>query len=287
MTSTENASLTNKAMLVHLSISQWTGRKYDKAVSAKVAQDYNTEESAGRYNKVLIAEKAIKEISKIVTEVREFHYANTLPWSDWGDRVLPSANYLVYMQAMQSYKEKFNASVQKFILNYPSLVEEARIRLNGMFRADDYPSAGQIGDRYNFDMYITPLPDAGDFRVSLQSAEVDRIQQDIESRVKDRSQTALNDLWTRLHTAVGHMVDRLSDDEKIFRDSMVTNIVELADLLPRLNVFEDPNLDKIIKEVQSRLCSYQPQQLRDDQTVRKQAAKDAKSILDAMAGYCG
>lgn len=73
-------NLTEKAMLVRLSISQWTARKYDKKISREVASLHNTSSDAGRYNKVLIAKQAIEAIQKIVSESRTYHYINTLAW---------------------------------------------------------------------------------------------------------------------------------------------------------------------------------------------------------------
>ena len=38
-----NANLNENAMLVRLSISQWTARKFDKTVSAKAAEQYHAD----------------------------------------------------------------------------------------------------------------------------------------------------------------------------------------------------------------------------------------------------
>lgn len=65
-----SAALANKAMQVRLSISQWSARKYDRKVSSEVASKYNTDNDAGRYNKVLIAKDAIVKIQKIANAAR-------------------------------------------------------------------------------------------------------------------------------------------------------------------------------------------------------------------------
>jgi hypothetical protein len=279
--------LSDKAMLVRLSISQWTGRKYDKAVSAKVASDYQTTADAGRYNKVLIAEQAIKAIAKVANDARSFHYQNTLPWNDNGDRILPAANYLTYTQKVQEFRVSFESSVNEFTSNYPLLVADAKLRLNGMFNPADYPDAGRILEKYGFDASFMPLPDAADFRVSLQQSELDAIKQDIESRTRQAAEKAMQDLWNRLHEAVSHMADKLKTSDAVFRDSLVTNLVELCELLPKLNIANDPNLEKMRQAVESKLCNVTPQQLRDNPTARKQTAKTADDILSAMAGYIG
>lgn len=280
-------NLSNKAMLVRLAVSQWSVRKYDRSVSAKVARDYNTTIDSGRYTKVLLAETAIQKVRRIANDVRSFHYKNTLPWYDWGPRLLPAANYLEYTQKMQAYKTEFEKAADDFCQNYPTYVAEAGQRLNGLFNQADYPPPGSIRKYYRLDISVDPLPDKEDFRVSLSSSEVTAIKKDIEARTREAQEAAMKELWTRLHDAVKNMVERLSDEKAIFRNSLVGNIAELVELLPKLNVTEDPDLETMRRAVEKQLCGYKPDQLRTNSRKRRKAAKAAKSILDNMSGYMG
>ena len=53
MTITQNA-LSERAMLVSLSVSIWSARKYDGRISDKVAAEHGADRSMGRYAKHLI-----------------------------------------------------------------------------------------------------------------------------------------------------------------------------------------------------------------------------------------
>jgi len=55
------------------------------------------------------------------------------------------------------------------------------------------------------------------------------------------------DLWSRLRDGVSHMVDRLNEPESRFHATLVTNIFDLVELLPRLNVTGDPELNGLPK----------------------------------------
>lgn len=282
-----NNTLSSKAMLVRLAVSQWSVRKYDKKISAKVAADYKTTTDMGRYTKVLLAENSIKKISQIANELRSYHYKNTLPWYDWGPRMLPAALYLEYTQKVQFYKTEFEKAVNEFVQNYSTYVTEAQNNLNGMFNPTDYPAPESIASYYSFAVSVNPLPDASDFRVTLSDSEISIIKSDIEARSRDAQAAAMAELWTRLHDAVQHMVARLSDDKAIFRDSLVGNIEELVVLLPKLNVTEDADLENMRRDVEKKLLGYKSDKLRTDPNSRKQAAKAAKAILDNMSGYMG
>jgi hypothetical protein len=75
--------------------------------------------------------------------------------------------------------------------------------------------------------------------------------------------------------------------EGSFRDSLVDNVRDLVDLLPRLNVTADPVLDNTAQKMRDMLCAYDAQLLREDTNLRHTVAKSADEILSAMAGYTG
>jgi len=286
-------SLKEKAMLVRLGISQWTGRKYDRSVSEKVAADYGTTTDAGRYNKVLIANEAIKTVQQVANEARIYHYQNTLPWNDNGDRILPAMNFDHYSEKMREQRAKYEQTVREFISAYPDLVREAQARLNGMFNETDYPSPDEIKLKFNFAVDINPVPAEEDFRLELGNEETERIKAQIEERARRAQEIAMRDLWDRLYEAVKRMAGKLNEPDRengkppIFRDSLIKNIIDLVDLLPRLNLTNDPHLEEMRREVEARLCNYTPKELRETSMTRKTAAQDAEEILKAMSGYMG
>jgi len=274
-------------MVVRLSISRWTGRKFDKKVTQKVADDYGASVDVGRYNKLLVAGDALKAIVQAVSGARTFHYENTLSWDDFGGRLLPSANFATYSKRMRELRSDFEGAVDTFVENYHEYREEARRRLNGMFNEDDYPYRVEIKTKFAFAVDIEPVPDKDDFRIQVQSRDMGRIKKELESNLKDRTAEAMKELFGRVHKAVGHLAEKLSDGDAIFRDSLVDNVIELANLLPKLNVTNDPKLNGLIAEMKKKLCVFEPQELREDVKVREHAADQAKAILDKMAGYVG
>jgi len=68
------------------------------------------------------------------------------------------------------------------------------------------------------------------------------------------------------------------------RDSVVTNLVKLVDVLPKLNVTGDPELERLAAQVRSSLL-VDPQELRKSESVRTETAKAAAAISARMGGY--
>ncbi len=277
--------LAQKAMIVRLSITKWSARKYDRKVSREVADKYGTDQDRGRYNKVLVAQDNLTAIQKAESATRTFHYDNTLPWKDDGARILPAANFANYSAEIRKLKSDFQAATMDFCRNYPALVDQARLELAGLYDPADYPDPAAIGRKFAFEVEVDPLPTAADFRVTLQAGEVERIKAEIAGRLKEAEAEAMTDLFNRLYEVVKHMAGKLSDKEAIFRDSLVTNVQDLVDLLPRLNLTGDPHLETLRREVEAKLLGYEPDTLRKDQFARQETAQAASDILTAMAGY--
>ena len=271
-------AIQDKAMLVHLNISTWTARKFDPKVTKEIEDNYSANDS-GRYNKILIAGEHLAKIQKIASATRVYHYEHTLAWNDNGGRLLSADIYFDYVSAMDKFQNELTTQVSRFINMYPTYIEEAKSRLKGMFSEEDYPSLEDLRQKYKFTVSFNPVPDAQDLRIQLNQHEKESIRQSIMEQVDNSTKTAMTDIWNRLHGVVKHMIERLSDADNKFKNSLVDNIKELCEILPKLNVAGDEKLTAAIKEINDKLATLEPDNLRKDKQLRSQAVTDAKEIL--------
>ncbi len=275
-------NLSEKALLVNLTISQWTGKKYDKKVSKQIERDHNAH-NAGKFNKTLIAEDELKKIQSISNTARSFLRDNTLPWGDNGDRLLPSTNYFEFISIYRKHKDYFNLAVNNFIQQYPSLKAEAKRRLNGMYQETDYPPTHVMKSKFNIDISFMPISDMKDFRLEIDDTEVQNLKSQIELEINNRILQTTNDMWLRIKETVGHMVEKLSEKDPIFRDTLIENIRDLIEILPRLNFTNDQNITKAIQSMKDLLVA--PDSLRNNVQLRNQKAREAKAILDKVSDF--
>ena len=279
-------NLNDRALLVQLSVSQWTARKYDKKVTQDIAIANHTTMDAGRYNKALLPmNDSLDNVHKKTTYIRTKFYDNTLPWGIEGTMMLPTANYLNFMTEFRREHNEWEHLVNVFLIDYPTLVDNAKRVLNTMYNDDDYPSVDVIKDKFKMDMAIFPVPST-DFRVQIASDELTRIQQDVEVRVKQAQQKAITEVWTRLYDRVKNMADKLADPKSIFRDTLVENLREQCNMLSRLNFTDDPNLETMRQQVEDGLLKH-PEALRNNPDLRSDTALEAKSIMDKMSVFMG
>jgi hypothetical protein len=277
--------LSDRALLVQLSISTWSANKLDKEISNETNAIKGVQQNAGRYHKSLLPMcDLLDDIKKKATLIRTKFYDNTLPWGVKGIQILPTDNYLAFMTDFRKERSEYESLVQRFVPEYPQLVLDAQRFLGSAYKPADYPEAHEIADKFKMDMQVMPVPN-NDFRVNIADEELERIHEEVEARVKDAARGAMQDVWQRLYDKVKHFAEKMDDPKAIFRDSTVDHLVDLCELLPRLNVMDDPNLEAMRQEVEAKLAGYNPDVLRVNPTTRQTVADEANDIAAKMAVF--
>lgn len=279
--------LEERAMLVTLSIGYWEGLKADRNKTGEVTKDEKAAADAGTWITRVVPPAAIKPVLLARDKAREVHFKYTLPWQDGGVRVLPANMFMEYTKAMRAAEEGYRAAVNAFLAEYPTILANAEERLGGLFKADFFPRPEQLKYKYPWTMRINPIPTAGDFRVALTDDAIAEIKAGIAKQNEVAMADAMGDLWNRLYEQVGKIAERLGDEKGVFRDSLIENVAALCELLPRMNVTGNKELEAMRKAVVAKLAKTEPEVLRKNKTARAEAAKDANDILKKMEAFLG
>jgi len=277
--------ITERAMLAAVHISIWTAVKHDREISRDVASQHGAHQGAGRYNKQLLrsADK-LDELRTLAGQIRQYFYKITLPWSDEGFRLLPSNFYFDLMARMREFEAGFEQGVESFLAVYPQYIDQVRPELNGLFREEDYPTANKLREKFGVKLEILPVPSGADFRVQMSAEEQARVSREIDANVRQSLTRGTEDLWKRLREVVSHMVDRLNEPESRFHATLVTNVFDLVEILPRLNVNGDAELNRFADQIRQRLCNHSAHDLKKHDLLRVTAATDAANIVAQMDG---
>ena len=280
-------SIASNAMVLNLQIGIWQGYRLDREASAKVVEDAGAHADAARVNKHLVPKEALKDINTASNAVRSHFKDKTLPWKDNGDRLLTRLMFADFIETHEKLTKDFKDAVEEFVtVSYPEARARAEFRMGELFDSNDYPSAESLRRRFYIGMDIDPVTSAGDFRVEMEADELDLIKATMEKALQERIGRAMLDVWTRLADVVGHFAAKMGSDG-VFRDSTMKNIEEMVDLLPGLNVLNDPDLARLGDEIKATLTGYDLKDLRKRPDVRKQAAFEANEIMDRMKGFMG
>lgn len=273
-------SISSSAMLVELNISTWTGRKFDKTVSAEIDVQKQTTTRAGNYHKKLFAdEPKFEAVGKYAGGVRTYHYYATMPWSDSGLRLLTTAMYFDYQKRITEMEAEFKNLVGDFLADYDAMIARAQTKLGSLFNNEDYPSKDDILERYRFSVKYSPVPSVGDWRVDVGNDAQQQLNMCYAQAYVDNLQQALAEPWERMHEALKNMSERLAGEKKqIFRDSLVTNVLDMCILLDKFNVTGDAGMKQAKARIENMLLGVTPDALREDDDLRL----DTKSKVDAL-----
>jgi hypothetical protein len=273
-------NLKSKALLVHLGLSSWSPNKIDKDESRALRKKHNTAPNFAKVSKKLLDSPNLKDILTIKGMARNEHYRQTLPWKDGDLRILPTANFLPYQALMNGHKAKFDAAITKFLADYDQDITAAPARLGSLYNSGDYPSANALKKRFSFSVQFYAISEETDFRVDLAETEIKAIQQESEKLIRESIKESVNESWNRIGDAVKRAETALSDPENNrFHATMIKNLEDLAEVLPRLNIAGDPSIDAMAAEIKARLTKYTTATLKTDKGARKETAAAATDIL--------
>lgn len=286
-----NMQLSEKAILVKLSISLPGNTRTDANITAETILKHAMGAKAGRWLKQLYPDEAMTPLVRLSGEIRTWHYEHSLPWTDEGYRILPTAHHGEYTDKMREFRRAYESARDTFIDRLPEWIDWARQAHNGTFDISNYPEPEKLARKFGFGLDFSPIPSGADFRCEVSQEDIDAMAQQVNERVELATNAARLDLWQRLEAPIKAMADKLAEPDRadgkapIFRDSLVGNLRAIVDLIPALNVTSDPALATFAEEVRSKLTACEPDTLRESKATRDQTAKAAADILSRMSGY--
>jgi hypothetical protein len=276
--------LSNKALLVYVSISQWAGRKLDKRATGTVETTFATQSKVGNYTKKLLpGATELAKIGAVAGATRDLFYTNTLPWLADGARILSSKNYLDFVRAFQAKKIEFQTAVDEFLTVYPVLKDQARSKLGALYSDLDYPIEARLRDLFQCEIVFMPMPEVSDFRTEVLDSE----KNDFMAKMRDVESKATADCFQRLSDVVARAATKLSSPDAIFRDSLIENITDICGLLPKLNITDNPDLETARLEVEALVSKISPETCRVNPAERQDVARQLADINAKMGAFMG
>lgn len=279
---------TAKAFIIYTKISTWSGSKADKKATREVNNNHGVTD-AGKFMKRLVDKAAIRRVRKYDGIVRDFVKANTLPWGDNGDRILPAGAYFNFTSGFGKLLKEFNEEVDNFVANYEKLVAQAQTELNGLFNPDDYPNSTEIREKFGIKYSITPLvidsvENVDDIRLKMiPDKEVAKIQEKVKADLMSNHNRAIADMFERTKVLLDriYQVEKKANDDKrkrkpYFKGSLFEAIKGMIDLFPTLNYTNDPKVNRLVAELKTLLVD--PANLKKDDEAMKNYINRAKQL---------
>ena len=273
-------NLSSSCVQIDFSVGTATLRKLDKKASAEVEIQNNAHPRMANVHKKLLGDcQELIAIRKFVGNVRNSHYRMTLPWSDMGMRIIPTTKYFDYHKQMTEYQNEFYTMLDKFLGVYDWAVIQAETTLGDMFNKNDYPTVDTLRAKFNWRLSYIPMPNAGDFRVDIGNEQADAIREQCAEYYNTMFHQAIQEIAEPLKSMSERLDYSNGEDKKVFRDTLVSNVVTAIDLL---GVTSDAKFGKIKQELDHAFNGITPDALREDPTLRKTTKKAVDNAIASL-----
>jgi len=231
----------------------------------------------------------VKEAISKYTDVYNFIKDYTVPWSKGVDML----NMSIYTFVTSELRNKIavaDAAVDDLVDNWNFEVQKDYNRLHAIDPSlanwDDYPTAEQVRGRFSIDVQFMPVPSEGDFRVEISDVHKSSVLRKLRDVKRSGERHVINKMLEPMIAAVEKLAVPIGDDGSIFRDSLIGNMVDVADRMARVNLSDDPVIQQQIADLKSIVGQYADNidVLRNSQHVRDVASKQIGDLVTQMQG---
>jgi len=275
--------LEERAMLVKVTVHTWLGIVTDREVSEEVARNKGASPDLVRVKKSLLG-KALKEILKVISELRQYVRQNTLPWYDGNWRILPAAKYFEFVQNVGRLKADFERAVLKFASIYPHLINEAQELLGKLYRDEDFPAPSLIPKLFKIEVDFSPIPRGNDFRLEILSEAQEEIKQKVEERYKEAFGRIKEHMALRIIELCERIERCLIGKKVIITQALMRDLKEMPKLFDSLNIIDDPDI-KIAAEKIHKLADYDVLTVRKSPLIQGLFLSTVRSLKNLLSQF--
>ncbi len=227
-----------------------------------------------------------KEVTAVRGRVQAYWKGLSLPFPEPGIRLIRQEDVEPFNDRLAGFRDELADAVARLDRHYGELKAAARHRLGELYDAADYPPSleGLFGLEWDF-----PAVEPPDYLLHLSPALYEQERARVAARFEEAVRLAEQAFLTELAKLVAHLTERLSGgaggEKKVFRDSAVENLTEFFERFRQLNVRSSEELDALVERARRVVAGVGPQELRDNESLRRQVATElsgVQAVLDGM-----
>jgi hypothetical protein len=276
--------LTERVVLMRLVLGMAGTKRKSKAMTKAAAEATETDESRTDGNVHLFDNDDLDEIQAIQSAARGYFYSRTSPWDDNAYRVCPVALYGEVKGTLKDFDSKHIDAVERLVGRRDEFAAEY-IRTVGKHVAAEipFPSAERLRMNFRLEVHEMALARTQDVRFGdLDPKVFEELKRDLTEGMTERLAEAQAELIDRIRKTV-ERVKRVTGKEKgRIYDTLGTAVQEIVEVLPQLNLTDDPKVARAIKLVAKELGGIDVETLKTDTKARQATHKAASSVLDHL-----
>jgi hypothetical protein len=282
--------LKREAILVRLKIGQPSISRKSEMLTQEAAQKHGCDEESVESRVRMIRKEDLEPLRSSCRAARDIFHKMTLPWGDDAYRICTAALWPRLQVALNGQQGKAQVALDALLSRYDELKSGYEQRVGDVAREVVFPSQVELQEAFTFVVDTQPIADASDFRLSHMDEDALRaMRRSLEQSLEERIKGARREIVERLQALTARCAERFEDDQdgnrKVFKASLLENLSRTVDVLPALNIGNDPKIARLIERVKDDLSGLGADELRQNPKLRKESAQKAKSILTELASF--
>ena len=225
----------------------------------------------------------------------QYTYNATAAW-DYGEPILSMSRYREYsaedIRVMDPDTGIFYTELKPaFIAAYPAAVAQAQIDMGSSFDPSLYPSVRELERSIQMSVVYKPVGDKEDFRLDVPAQAMEEIKSRYEKDRQRSMQTMADKLWVRLLKPLQNMSKMLDYDDKgkprngHFHGTLVTNVLEIVDLMRDCNFNNDPDMARVVRQLRNALTGVSTDMLKVSEVQRLKTKEEVDSIIKSLPTF--
>lgn len=248
----------------------------------QATHNYNEEKQtdATIYKHLFKTNKHVNTLNNIYQNMYQFHIKHSLPWADEGSRIISSNHYMDYMTGINNYQDQIALTLNAIEPEYDQMILDDMSRLTSMGNEHDYPPYDRFKNAWKVDVRFRPVPQSGDYRVEIPQEIKDALEKDLS----ELSQASLSLVKRDIVEAFQHAHTQIQKDdgERRLFQSMLDNIKDLLERVPKLNITGDLPLNAWCQKMTTVIDQYTIKDLRTFQAARSSFFLDTQELLEKL-----
>lgn len=226
-----------------------------------------------------------KAVTSVKSQAVSFFKGMSLPYPEAGLRLIKQADLGAITLQLTTLKQNLDEAARQLDRHYSELKAAARQQLGDLYNEADYPVSldGLFDMTWDF-----PSVEPPDYLRRLSPELYEQECRRVQARFDEAVQLAETAFTEELAKLVEHLAERLTGQvdgkPKVFRDSMVSNLTEFFERFGNLNVRSNEQLDELVERAQQVVRGVEPQQLRNNRSLRQTVASQLSGVQSALDG---
>jgi hypothetical protein len=267
----------------------WLGvrKSLDRDQVAQAAHTFGAEGDTMSASKKLIDTKRAeyKALSRIKGLLRLTWKSRTLPFPEYGIRLLNRNKLLAFTNDMSEIRMQLDAAVGELEAVYPAMKEEARQKLGTLFNAANYPSSlvGQFGVAWEV-VNVEPPDYLQELNPAQYAIEQARVAAQFSQAVGLAEQAFAEEFAKLVERLRNQMLPDEAGEKKIITKSAVEGLSEFAKSYKDLFGGKNVDLDALVEQADAIVNGLDAPTLRTDAELRAKIAEDLAAVSAALDG---